>query len=231
MKRTAQPAAGGGGRSRWPRRSAAVRRAGRQRSRRREARRVRRRARRCPTVTIDFDGLQHRILAVPGIPERQYSNLKAGAAGMVYFLEAAAGGGGGRGGAGGGATLHRYSLRDHRDVPFVTGAADYDVSLDGHKLAVSRRWRWRRSRRTRWCAQVPAVDRSSSSSTPIAIRRRPVRAAVDRRSARVRRSEAGVQADLRRSVAQPARLPLRAERTRRRLAEGEADVLARSCRT
>ena len=60
--------------------------------------------------------------------------------GMVYFLEAAAGGGGGgRGGAGGGATLHRYSLRDHRDTPFVTGVADYDVSLDGHKLAVSRR--------------------------------------------------------------------------------------------
>jgi tricorn protease len=86
-----------------------------------------------PTVTIDFDGLEHRILAVPGIPERQYSNLKAGVSGMVYFLEAGPGGGG-RGAAGGGATLHRYSLRDHRDLPFVTGAADYDVSLDGHKL-------------------------------------------------------------------------------------------------
>jgi tricorn protease len=86
-----------------------------------------------PTVTIDFDGLQHRILSVPGIPDRQYSNLKAGAAGMVYFIE---GGGGGRGGAGGGggSTLHRYSLRDRRDVAFVTGATDYDVSLDGHKL-------------------------------------------------------------------------------------------------
>jgi tricorn protease len=88
-----------------------------------------------PTVTIDFDGLQHRILSVPGVPERPYSNLHAGAAGMVYFLEpAAGGGGGGRGGAGGGATLHRYSLRDRRDTPFVSGVADYDVSLDGHKL-------------------------------------------------------------------------------------------------
>jgi tricorn protease len=85
-----------------------------------------------PTVTIDFDGLQHRILSVPGVPDRQYSNLKAGAAGMVYFMEGA--GGGGRGGAGGGATLHRYSLRDRRDVAFVAGATDYDVSLDGHKL-------------------------------------------------------------------------------------------------
>jgi hypothetical protein len=59
-----------------------------------------------PTVTIDFDGLQHRILAVPGVPERPYSNLHAGAAGMVYYLEPAADGGGGRGGPGG-ATLRR----------------------------------------------------------------------------------------------------------------------------
>ena len=85
-----------------------------------------------PNVQIDFDGLQHRILTVPGIAERQYSNLKAGVAGMVYFLEAAPGGGG-RGGAAG-ATLHRYSLRDHRDLQFVSGASDYDVSADGHKL-------------------------------------------------------------------------------------------------
>jgi tricorn protease len=87
-----------------------------------------------PAVTIDFDGLQKRILAIPGIPARPYSNLRAGAAGMVFFLEPA-GGGGGRGGAGGGgATLHRYSLRDKRDLAFITGVADYDVSLDGRKL-------------------------------------------------------------------------------------------------
>src|SRR4029077_9820026 len=79
-----------------------------------------------PTVTIDFDNLQHRILAVPGVPDRTYSNLRAGAAGMVYFIEPAAGGGGGRGGAGGGSTLHRYSLRDRRDTPFITGVTDYD---------------------------------------------------------------------------------------------------------
>ena len=89
-----------------------------------------------PTVTIDFDGLQHRILSVPGVPDHTYSNLHAGAAGMVYFLEPAAGGGGGggRGGAGAGSTLHRYSLRDRRDATFLTGVTDYDVSGDGHKL-------------------------------------------------------------------------------------------------
>jgi hypothetical protein len=40
------------------------------------------------TVTIDFDGLQQRIVAVGGVPERQYSDLKAGQAGTVYYLQA-----------------------------------------------------------------------------------------------------------------------------------------------
>ena len=127
---------------------------------------------------------------------------------MVYFLEAGAGGGGGRGGAGGGATLHRYSLRDHRDLPFVTGAADYDVSLDGHKL-VYRGGGGGGGRGGRGGApgagggpQLFLVD--ADRNPPQAGQGR-----VDRRPARVHRSEAGVQADLRRSVAQPARLPLR----------------------
>jgi tricorn protease len=78
-----------------------------------------------PTVAIDFDGLEHRILAVPTIPARQYANLRAGVAGMIYYIES---------GNGPQTTLHRYSLRDHRTVSFATNVADYDVSADGHKL-------------------------------------------------------------------------------------------------
>ena len=85
------------------------------------------------TVQIDFDGLPQRILSVPGVPERQYSNLKAGAPGTVFYLEAGAGGGG-RGGGGGGSTLYRYRLSDRRSAPFVQGVAEYDVSADGRKL-------------------------------------------------------------------------------------------------
>lgn len=86
-------------------------------------------------VQIDFDGVQQRIIAVPGIPERQYSQLRAGAAGTVYYLEAAAGGGRGGGfGGGGGSTLHRYRLSDRRAAAFATGVATYDVSADGRKL-------------------------------------------------------------------------------------------------
>src|SRR5262249_44869444 len=88
------------------------------------------------TVQIDYDGLQQRIVSVQGVPERQYSQLKAGAPGNVYYLEAAPGGGGGGGGRGGGAssTLYRYRLSDRRAAQFMTGVAEYTVSADGHKL-------------------------------------------------------------------------------------------------
>lgn len=87
-------------------------------------------------VQIDFDGLQQRIIAVPGIPERQYSQLRAGVAGTVYYLESTGGGGrgGGAGGGFGGGTLNRFRLSDRRAAPFATGVATYDVSADGHKL-------------------------------------------------------------------------------------------------
>ena len=80
------------------------------------------------TVAIDFDDIHRRIVSVPGVPVRQYSQLRAGLAGIVYYLEAAAGAGGG------GSTLHRYRLSDRRAAPFVNGVADYDVSADGRKL-------------------------------------------------------------------------------------------------
>jgi tricorn protease len=83
-------------------------------------------------VEIDFAGLGQRIISVPGVPERPYSMLKAGAAGTVFYLEPpTAGSGGGRGG---GSTLHRYRLSDRRAAPFVTGVSAFDVSADGYKL-------------------------------------------------------------------------------------------------
>ena len=83
------------------------------------------------TVQIDFDGLQQRIISVPGVPERQYAQLRPGAAGTVFYLETPAGGG--QGGAGG-ATLQRYRLSDRKSAQFATGVAAYAVSADGKKL-------------------------------------------------------------------------------------------------
>ena len=87
------------------------------------------------TVQIDFDGLGQRIISVPGVPERQYSQLEAGADGTVFYLEAPAPGQGGGGpGGGGGSALSRYRLSERRAAPFVSGVAAYSVSADGHKL-------------------------------------------------------------------------------------------------
>jgi tricorn protease len=81
---------------------------------------------RAAPVQIDFDGLGSRIIAVPGVPARDYSQLRSGVAGMVYYVETPAGGGG--------TTLHRYQLSVRRAAPFVAGASTYAISADGHKL-------------------------------------------------------------------------------------------------
>jgi len=81
------------------------------------------------TVQIDPAGIEQRTIAIPGVPERQYSQLRAGVAGTVFYLEAASGGG-----PGGGSTLHRYRLSDRRAASFATGVAQYEVSADGRKL-------------------------------------------------------------------------------------------------
>jgi len=89
------------------------------------------------TVQVDFDGLPQRIVAVPGVPERQYSDLQPGIDGYVYYLEAgraAAGGGGGAGAGGGGSELMRYRLCDRRAATFATGVAAYEISADHRKL-------------------------------------------------------------------------------------------------
>ena len=84
---------------------------------------------------IDFDGIERRIIAVPGITDRNYQSLRSGVAGNVYFMEPVpATGTGGGAGAGGGATLHRYQLSTRRAAPFVQGVAGFTLSGDGRKL-------------------------------------------------------------------------------------------------
>jgi len=90
------------------------------------------------TVQIDFDGLQQRIISMPGVPVGQFSELRAGVAGTVYYIESSGAAGGGRrgagAGAGGGNEVYRYRLADRREALFVAGVAEYEVSADGHKL-------------------------------------------------------------------------------------------------
>jgi tricorn protease len=86
------------------------------------------------TVQIDFDGLQQRIVSVPGIPERQYSQLRSGIDGNVFYMETRPGGPGGFGGGGQGSELIRYRLSDRRAATFMSGVAEFKISADGHKL-------------------------------------------------------------------------------------------------
>src|SRR6185369_9423618 len=46
------------------------------------------RARGLVTVTIDWDGLSKRIISVPSVPERQYTNLQSGSDGTIFYLQA-----------------------------------------------------------------------------------------------------------------------------------------------
>jgi tricorn protease len=87
------------------------------------------------TVQIDFDGLQQRIVSVPGVPERQYADLQTGIDGQLFYLEAgrASAGQGGPGG-GGSNELMRYRLCDRRASTFVAGVAAYEISADRRKL-------------------------------------------------------------------------------------------------
>ena len=84
------------------------------------------------TVAIDFDGLSSRIVSL-GVAQRNYSELRAGAAGTLFFLESipATGTTAGPPPAN---TLYRYQFSDRKSVAFSSGVQGYRVSADGKKL-------------------------------------------------------------------------------------------------
>jgi tricorn protease len=82
---------------------------------------------------IDFDGLQQRIISIPGIAMRDYGELRSGPAGTVFFVEAIPPTGTAEDSAKGG-TLHRYQLKDRKAIPFAQNVQDYVVSGNGSQL-------------------------------------------------------------------------------------------------
>ena len=72
------------------------------------------------TVQLDAGGIQQRIISVPGVAARPYSDLQAGVAGMVFYRE--------------GNNLMRYRLSERSAAQFVAGVAGYALSADGRKL-------------------------------------------------------------------------------------------------
>ncbi len=74
-------------------------------------------------VVIDFDNLDHHILALP-LPAGDYRELQAGAAGQIFYLRT----------ADGRTALHHYDLDERKDEVFIAEASDYQISADTKKL-------------------------------------------------------------------------------------------------
>lgn len=83
-----------------------------------------------PEVTVDFAGLEGRIVSLD-VPERDYGDLAAGPEGVLFFVEREPGGGPFGGGPG---TLKRYVLEEREESEFLPGVRSYDVSANGKKL-------------------------------------------------------------------------------------------------
>ena len=93
-------------------------------------------ATKAPTVTIDWAGVNERIISL-GLAARDYRDLRAGAAGTLFFIEnlpptGTADAPGQFGQAGG--TLHRWVLKDRKATVFATNVAQLAVSADHKKV-------------------------------------------------------------------------------------------------
>jgi tricorn protease len=74
-------------------------------------------------VSIDFDGLQNRILALP-LPAGDLADLQAGDASQIYFVRTADAKG----------ALHHYDLATRKDETLLPDVRSYFVSADGKKV-------------------------------------------------------------------------------------------------
>jgi len=82
--------------------------------------------------SIDFDGIENRILAIP-LPPGDYSNLSAGAAGQFYYIESPPDDNPFAPGPAK-SSLHQYDLNKRKDDTFIPGVRDYLVSADKKKI-------------------------------------------------------------------------------------------------
>ena len=82
--------------------------------------------------SIDFDGLNNRILAIP-LPSGNYSRLQAGTAGQFYYVQSPEDDNP-TPGAPERSVLHQYDLNKRKDDSFIPGVSDYLVSVDKKKI-------------------------------------------------------------------------------------------------
>jgi tricorn protease len=85
-------------------------------------------------VTIDFEGLDQRILAL-SVPARVYSNLTAGKEGILFYGETIENQPG--------LKVFRYELKKNKATDFASGSGGFVVSADGEKMLLNGQGSWR----------------------------------------------------------------------------------------
>jgi tricorn protease len=85
-------------------------------------------------VRIDFEGIDQRIIALPGVPTRRYSTLLAGPRGVVFFGEGVENQPG--------VTLHKFTIADRKFEVFARNVARATASADGKKLLYQASGNW-----------------------------------------------------------------------------------------
>lgn len=88
---------------------------------------------RTDSVVIDFDNIQHRILALP-TPARDYQVLMAGPAGKLFYAEAVPNQRG--------LTLHAFDLKDQKSAVFMSGVFGGTISHDRKQLLYNSGGTW-----------------------------------------------------------------------------------------
>jgi tricorn protease len=84
-------------------------------------------------VTVDFDGIAQRILALPP-KAAPYSDLQAGAAGQIFYLK--------DGNDPDEASLHRFDLQKRKEDTILDKADDFLLSADGKRVLVRVKDAW-----------------------------------------------------------------------------------------
>ena len=89
-----------------------------------------------PKVTIDFDRISQRILAMQ-IPARNYVALEAGKANTLFIIEPVPQGSGAPG-----AILHKYDVEKRKFDKVIEGITSFDLSENGEKMLYAQGPNW-----------------------------------------------------------------------------------------
>ncbi|MBI4908460.1 MAG: PD40 domain-containing protein [Acidobacteria bacterium] len=94
-----------------------------------------------PTVKVDLEGIDQRILSVP-MPARRYVGLQVAKAGVLLALEVPTATVPSIGGGGFGLTVHRYDLKSRKSDAPLTGVSSFLMTFSGEKALYRQGENW-----------------------------------------------------------------------------------------